>query len=593
MRQNRFQTKNSNQTKEYFCSGYVNSNSDNIEDLQCLPVDNSNSDFLVSSRHNSPKNPQMIYVNSKNKSLTQTGTTWATAFSDLQHALDLASTLPASEIWISKGVYIPTKIYSPNGITGGAYGHAFPSQATNSGLLTFNIPNNTSIFGGFHGNESRLADRDPHRNETVLSGGKISWHVVTLGNDIAKTGVTAKLNGLTIANGYALGPTPSTFPIFGPLTYAHSFGGGIYSTFGSNLTLEKVLVTENSAGNTNTGASGYGGGLLSNNSTLTIKECKFTFNTSTIEGGGLEVLNTFETTPHIASISDSIFENNNATLFGSAITTEGSQGNIGSYVQVNKCTFRNNSAQYGGSFAMDSLQTNLSDCKFENNYADVAGGALSTANIVNTISYGAISKTPSVIFTTEIKGCIFKNNLASGNQILHDLQLGGTAAGLDFGLGGGAIVVYMNGRANISDTEFIGNMATNGDGGAILNGRAAAVDPLGIPVIAVNVNTSIINCNFVDNKIKNGFGGAIASLPSTYPFPNLPRLNLNETILTVKNSNFEFNKSIKGGAIYTYFTTLTEDDNNFKKNEGKLGESLYSLESTTNGDFHPLKVSSN
>ena len=53
------------------------------------------------------------------------GTSWADAYPDLQDALADATDMDGDgtiSIWIAGGKYLPTDVYSPDGVEGGAYG---------------------------------------------------------------------------------------------------------------------------------------------------------------------------------------------------------------------------------------------------------------------------------------------------------------------------------------------------------------------------------------------------------------------------------------------------------------------------------------
>ena len=104
----------------------------------------------------------VIYVNASNTSVIQNGDSWATAYASLQAALNEAAlSATFSEIWIAQGTYIPTQIYTPGGIPGGACAVALACSATNVALKTFNLPNNVALFGGFKGTETSLKQRNP------------------------------------------------------------------------------------------------------------------------------------------------------------------------------------------------------------------------------------------------------------------------------------------------------------------------------------------------------------------------------------------------------------------------------------------------
>ncbi len=99
------------------------------------------------------------------------GESWATAYTNLQPALDKAfATGEPQDIWMAVGTYKPTTI----AISTPA------SFAANPRSVTFNIKSNVSIYGGFLGNENLLAERPAQSglsgngiysmNYTVLSG---------------------------------------------------------------------------------------------------------------------------------------------------------------------------------------------------------------------------------------------------------------------------------------------------------------------------------------------------------------------------------------------------------------------------------------
>jgi hypothetical protein len=514
-----------------------------------------------------PETTNIIYVNVNNSSPVQNGLSWKTAYSSLQVALnDAATRITKTEIWIAQGNYIPTQIYSPNGVPGGAYG------VTTVNLLTFNLPNHVSLFGGFCGNEKELCQRDIYTHPTILNGIGVSWHVVIAGNDVAKTGVDVSLDGLTITGGNANGPLGFT-PIFEPLNYAHSYGAGLYVIFGSTVRIKNVTFISNSAG----GTGGVGGGIMSNNSNIYISKSLFRNNTAAEEGGGVEILNTYETSPHISVIQSSLFSENMAADFGGAIVAEGTLQNTESRAEIRNCIFEKNSSQVGGAIAVDSIRVIIDDTTFTSNTSAVAGGAVSEANIVNILAttYHGVTFTP---YPTTISNSTFCSNVAAGNVLLHDVLLGGLSAGLDFPLGGGALTAYFDGYLDVSTSTFQNNESQNSNGGAILNGRAAAVNPLGIPVSAFFVETKVRDCTFINNKALAGQGSAIASQPSTFPFLPPPPITLASTVLQVVKSKFV--ASCKESVIYLNMTTACLQDNCLECSEAKRKNAIVIIDST-------------
>ncbi len=104
---------------------------------------------------------EIIYVNQAHTG-PENGHSWATAYNDLQEALDIAS--PNNEIWVAEGTYKPStsaknfpmaeKIILPN------------DPRSN----VFEIGEGFSIYGGFNGTETLREQRDWVTNPTILSG---------------------------------------------------------------------------------------------------------------------------------------------------------------------------------------------------------------------------------------------------------------------------------------------------------------------------------------------------------------------------------------------------------------------------------------
>jgi hypothetical protein len=180
------------------------------------------------------------------------GTNWANAYDDLQAALSAAeATSGADEIWIAQGTYKPSQVYAPGGVVGGHSGLAVDN------LKTFNLPDGVTLYGGFAYGQKSLGQRNPVLRPTILDGdlngddvntrnpgldsenkGDNAWHVVTLGDDVTQTGVSATLDGLVIINGYAAGPNIGG--TLEPFVQGHSNGGGVFAAFGSDLTITKT-----------------------------------------------------------------------------------------------------------------------------------------------------------------------------------------------------------------------------------------------------------------------------------------------------------------------------------------------------------------
>src|SRR5262249_55988200 len=122
------------------------------------------------------------YVNGSDTTGSNTGTSWANAFTSLQSALTNASVHPGDQILGARGTYTPT---SGTGRT-----------------ASFVLDAGVAVYGGFAGTETALSQRNVATNVTTLSGdiGTVgdssdnSYHVVTS----SKLDKTAILDGFTI-----------------------------------------------------------------------------------------------------------------------------------------------------------------------------------------------------------------------------------------------------------------------------------------------------------------------------------------------------------------------------------------------------------
>ncbi|PTT30921.1 hypothetical protein DBR28_15780 [Chryseobacterium sp. HMWF028] len=138
------------------------------------------------------------YVNANSNAGSAPYTSLATASNDLQAVINASQA--GDEIWVASGTYIPSR---------DPFGNTSPSDSKDK---TFYLKDGISVYGGFNGTETSLADRNINSNITILSGdigilGTITdncYHVVLFsGSNTAAVGV--KLDGFSIANGFAIG----------------------------------------------------------------------------------------------------------------------------------------------------------------------------------------------------------------------------------------------------------------------------------------------------------------------------------------------------------------------------------------------------
>ena len=249
-----------------------------------------------------------IYVNVNNPT-PGTGTSWASAYNDLNAALVAAESGPFSNtLWVAQGTYKPT--------------------TTTDRTVTFYLTGAVLVYGGFNGTETALGQQDPVANPTILSGdigiaGDISdnsYHVVTCENYNSGT----FLNGFTIEYGNANADYPaSTTP------QADNTGGGVlllakpndnsvgwiqYCTFTNNFAVYGGGY----------GAYGDGTGTTGGNtfSAYKVNNCYFN-NNSAVMGGAFGVVGTNQVWS-MGTIQNCIFTNNSSTAGeGSVIASIG------------------------------------------------------------------------------------------------------------------------------------------------------------------------------------------------------------------------------------------------------------------------------
>lgn len=155
---------------------------------------NQNLDSIYYALQTSIFSGNKVYVDI-NASGDKSGSSWANAITYLPNAIALAGCRTADSVLVAKGTYYPS--------------------LNNTRTQSFNIPNNTSVFGGFPTGGGTFAQRNLLTNETILSGdiGTLnntsdnSYHVVKI--DTAR--LNTFLDGLTITKGNANGAGDNSF----------------------------------------------------------------------------------------------------------------------------------------------------------------------------------------------------------------------------------------------------------------------------------------------------------------------------------------------------------------------------------------------
>lgn len=188
------------------------------------------------------------------------GTSWQSAFGDLQQAL-LNAKPGQQQIWVAAGTYYPTKSSNRN--------------------ISFNIPDNIELYGGFSGAETSVDQRDWEVNLTILSGNIGS----PASNDNSYTVVYTKNVSMdTVIDGFVI--TGGSSDGVNDLGDAQRCGAGWFNhaTKGeSSPNIENCLFVNNYARD--------GAGLYNfaeaGNCNPSILNCQFVNNKADLDGGGM------------------------------------------------------------------------------------------------------------------------------------------------------------------------------------------------------------------------------------------------------------------------------------------------------------------
>ncbi|MDA7744558.1 T9SS type A sorting domain-containing protein [bacterium] len=466
----------------------------------------------------------IIHVDASNSG-TQNGTSWATAFDNIQSAISSSSA--GDSIFIAGGTYLPSEI-----IGGGS----------NSRDKTFHIPSGVLIYGGFAGAENSLSDRDSDStaihitNNTTLSGdigtaNDVSdncYHVIV--STLASS--TTVLDGLTISDGNANGSDSiviSGLNIFrnygGGLNLATSFltmkncvirenlssrGGSGMNNFDSDPTTEDCAIIMNEVySNFSQDPNGGGAGMRNDASHPTINNCRISENESYSNQGGGGMRNENGSNPVISN-----------TVFAENYTEDGDGGAgmynaSGSEPILSDVSFLSNSTEnQGAGMYNDSSIPTLTDCLFFDNFAEGGAGAmecdggsdifLTDCQFIENSTEGDGGAIQSWQSSPVMNNCLFDGNHADGD--------------------GGAIYNYNLCSPWITNS-IIRNNTCDGNGGGIYNRRNcnpvltqlliydnyAGIDGGGVYTLESNgqpCSPIATNVTIVRNEAGNSGGGA-------------------------------------------------------------------------------------
>ena len=271
----------------------------------------------------------------------------------------------------------------------------------------------------------------------------------------------------------------------------------------------------------------YGAGIFVAGSDFTVSDCVFDKNTAFGKGN---------MTPN----------NNN----GAAIVVTDTGKDITGVITGSN--FTNNKAQYGGAIYICEGNIAISDSLFENNSADVEGGAIDIDSAINnpvvTVENSKfVNNTPQAIHNSK--------ELHLGIETFTDLQ---NAIGLVDG------ILTLDSDIAMTDDEAAGFV-----NGVIIN-KNIRIDGKGHTIDAKNLGRIFKINNWCDVTLTNvtltngnaTVGGAI------YNFGNLDLVHV----------NFVNNTAKYGGAIMNYAYGLVLDDSTFTNNTAKIGGAIYNSE---------------
>ena len=372
----------------------------------------------------------------------------------------------------------------------------------------------------------------------TVSGSNFTNNIKNYKNGDRLVGAVATIGDATISDSY----------------FVNNSGrwGGAITTSGALIAGDDVNTLTVSGSTFKENGGLYGAGIFVWGSDFTVSDCVFDKNTAFGKGN---------MTPN---------NNNGAAI----VVTDTGKDITGAITGSN---FTNNKAQYGGAIYICEGNIAISDSLFENNSADVEGGAIDISTVKgnpevsisgskfinNSASYGGaivnvkdltvrntefVNNTPDAIFNY----VGFGGNLDLGIENFTDLQ---NAIGLVTG------TLTLNQNVVMTDDE-----AANFVNGVIIN-KNIRIDGKGHTIDAKNLGrifeidggfaVTLTNVTLTNGKADKG--GAI------YNFGNLDLVHV----------NFVNNTAKYGGAIMNYAYGLVLDDSTFTNNTAKIGGAIY------------------
>ncbi len=345
------------------------------------------------------------------------GSSWATAYGDLQDALSTATS--GDEIWVKNGTYLPT-----TGTDRNAY---------------FQVPSGVKLYGGFIGSETSLAAWNPAASTTILSGD------IGVAGDFSDNSYTVvytqdvnsgtQISGFIIEEGNADQGSNAL--------QEQKSGGGFFNSHSSSAAVSSPGLSFLTFRNNY--AIEQGGALYSDgNSTISIFQSNFISNTANNSGGALYIAANGSGETTTLTITESYFDDNSAH-FGGAIYDSANGGDITIYLESNRFT-KNRTVDAGSvggalySFVKSTGSTSylqIINTIFDENTSFSSAGAVyslssdeatGTTDIINSTFYKNFAGVGGAVYQNEssdsdgitnIYNSIFSENDAGFNDIFN------------------------------------------------------------------------------------------------------------------------------------------------------------------------------
>jgi predicted outer membrane repeat protein len=472
--------------------------------------DTSKNGFLPIPRQSSG----IVWYVKADASGSNSGTSWANAFRDLQSALAIANA--GDEIWVAKGVYRPT-------------------SSTTDRETSFVLKDKLALYGGFAGTETIRSQRNWQTNATVLSGD------IDQNDVVDSAGITQKYQDIVGANSYTIvsGANLSFGTVLDGFTLSaagadvtpYQEDRGAIVVKDSDLVLENLVLLGNQ-GN-------WCGGIANTRGSLQIQNVRFeqnirglcndsaddvvVYNSQFLEHAHpdlecMAIIN-FKSNPLIAN---SLFKDNKSSNNGGALCNETDS----SPIIISTLFEGNRGANHGGAiYNYEYSHPQLYDVEFRANHGEVGVIYFNTSRaIITNVVFEA--NTSTALFIEEYSNPVLYQVVFQNNQFTEHgaisiyrsyLNLRQVQIKNNKTTGDGAAIHTRNATSSLTDVYIQGNSATR-DGGAIL---------------MMGGSSTLRNVVVAGNSAQRN-GGAIAGWG-----------NINLINVTIHG-----NKAQQGGAIY-------------------------------------------